>query len=298
MGKIVNVKQIKNVSKSIVKAILPYGLWWLYNILKKENRNKRQGMLKPLIKHSKESPEFIVTLTSYGQRVHKKAPYALHSLFNQTVQPDRIVLWLTHGTAISSKLRQMQSMGLEIYFCDDIKSYKKLIPALIKFPNDVLITADDDVYYSHDWFKMLKEAYFEDPTKIYCHCAYEICLDEDKHIIPYSQWRKWIKTIEYTKRLFPIGVGGILYPPHSFTDEILDVDKLFRLTPTADDIWFWAMARYNDKAYMLVKHSNCPYLPIGTDEDGLWVINSRNKKNDEQIRNIVIEYPKIYKMIL
>jgi hypothetical protein len=153
----------KIITKNIVKAIMPYGFLWLYGKIKKENRNKKRGIIKPLTKHLLDSPQFIVSLTSHGRRIHTKVQYAIHSLFNQTVQPDRIVLWLAHETKIPKKLKKMQDAGLEIYFCDDIGSFTKLIPALINFPNDVIITADDDVYYHRDWFKILKEAYNKDP---------------------------------------------------------------------------------------------------------------------------------------
>lgn len=290
------------ILKKLVKAVTPYGFLWLYRRLNRRNITGKLTLnlrdIKPLQKRQTNPPRFIVTLTSYGQRVKGKAPYAIYSLFKQSVQPDEIVLYLAHGTEIPSVLKTLQNFGLEIHFCEDIKSYTKLLPALSEFPNDILITTDDDIYYPSDWFKKLQEAYLKNPQKIYCHRAHEICLDENKNIIPYVQWRGSIQTIEHSKRLFPTGVGGILYPPHSFTDEIFNQTQFQTLAPTADDIWFWAMARHNGKEFSLVQNGITELVDIGVNNDGLYNINVLNNKNDEQIQNVIKAYPDVYQSIL
>jgi hypothetical protein len=291
----------KDILKKIIKAILPYGIFWLYKKLNVKYFLTFYGKsiyYPPLHikKVSANSPRFIITLTSYGKRVNGKAPYAIHSLFNQSVQPDKIVLWLAHGTRISGKLKRLEKMGLEIRFCDDIKSYKKLIPALSEFPDDILVTADDDIFFPPDWLKLLKETHFKNPDKICCHRAHEICLDENKNIIPYTQWRAAIKSIEYSKRLFPTTGAGVLYPPHSFNKEVFNIPKFQTLAPTGDDVWFWAMARHNRKEFVLVKDNISTLTGIGINNDGLWKINNGN--NDEQIKSVLKAYPDVYESIL
>jgi hypothetical protein len=252
--------------------------------------------IKPLNTSLKNSPLFIVTLTSYGKRIEKAAPYAIYSLFNQTVRPDKIILWLAYGSKIPDKLQKLQKKGLEIKFCEDIRSYTKLIPALCEFPDDILITADDDVYYPSEWFKLLKDAYIKNPDKICFHRAHEIKLDENKNIKPYMEWRHGINTVENPKCLFPTGVGGVLYPPHSFNNDFFDKTKYQTLAPTADDVWFWAMARQNGKEYCLVQDNIVKITEIGIINVGLNKINIT--KNDEQIKNVINEYPDVYKSIL
>jgi hypothetical protein len=285
------------VLKKIVRACLPFGLLRLYGNIKKSKRYKKTN-IKPLEKRPHNSPQFIVTLTSYGKRVNKKAPYAIRSLLNQSIQPDRIVLYLAHGTTIPTELEKLRSAGLEIRFCDDLRSYKKLIPALSEFSNDILVTADDDIYYPSDWFKLLKESYLQNTSKIHCHRAHEICLDEDKNIIPYLQWRQEVKSIEYSKRIFPTGCGGVLYPPHSLADEVFNRSVFQSLCPYADDVWFWAMARLKGTGYALVKGCIPETVDIGINDDGLMKINVTENKNDEQIQNIIKMYPEVYKSII
>jgi hypothetical protein len=76
------------------------------------------------------------------------------------------------------------------------------------------------------------------------------------------------------------------------------MDKMMKLAPTGDDIWFWAMAKQNGTEYAIVKDCISETHDIGVNDDGLWKINITNKKNDEQIQNIIKEYPDVYKSIL
>jgi hypothetical protein len=112
--------------------------------------------LKPL--EAKNSPRYIVSLTSYGKRLRMTAPYAIITLLNQSVRPDKIVLWVGHGDKenIPAIMNRLTKKGLEIRFCEDVKSYTKLVPALREFPEDCIITSDDDIYYPKNWLKLLK----------------------------------------------------------------------------------------------------------------------------------------------
>ncbi|MBE8721135.1 hypothetical protein [Sphingobacterium pedocola] len=129
---------------------------------------------------------YIVTLTSYGHRVESIAPYAVCSLLNQTLAPDRIIFWLAYDTPVPPILRKLCGIGLEIKFCEDLKSYKKLVPAMIEFSNDVLITAGDDHLYPNNWFEQLKMAFLEDTSKICVHRAHDPTLNQSSTTsVPY-----------------------------------------------------------------------------------------------------------------
>ena len=41
------------------------------------------------------------------------------------------------------------------------------------------------------------------------------------------------------------GVGGVLYPPNSLNQEMMDSEIFKQIAPTTDDIWFWAAAVAN-----------------------------------------------------
>lgn len=193
---------------------------------------------------SKSHPHLVVTLTSYGRRAARTVPYALESMLVQTLRPDRIILWLDNANFSADNLpkslvKMRDKYGVEIRFCEDIRSYKKLIPTLDLCPNDILVTIDDDLVYKRDLLRSLYNAHKDTPNQIICALAHQpkMCGTEFE---PYRDWKHNLtKPIDGV--IFPLGGSGVLYPPHSLAAEVID-DKLFmRLAPQADDVWFWAM---------------------------------------------------------
>ena len=186
----------------------------------------------------------IVSLTSYGKRV-KTAYLSIESIMEQTMKANRIVLWLGNswkGKRLPESLQRLKKRGLEIYFCEDIRSYKKLIPSLKMFPDDAIITIDDDLIYDINMLENLIVPYLDNPARIYCCRAHQIVLGKDAKPIPYNKW-KWCLTEAQTGWwVFPTGAGGCLYPPHSLDDEVLNEDVFMDICQFADDVWFKAMA--------------------------------------------------------
>jgi hypothetical protein len=251
---------------------------------------------------SRERGQFIVTLTSYGCRIASTAPKAIWSLFNQSLLPDRIILWLAHADAgnIPPQLQKFQEHGLEIRFCDDLKSYTKLIPALQAFPEDILITADDDCYYPRDWFVRLRTAWQSDPAKIWCHRAHVITFDKQGGILPYEKWEGRAGGPDTPQGLiFPTGVGGVLYPPHSLHPIVSDAKEFMTLSPKADDVWFWAMAKLKGTGFGVLRNGymsrggECYDIQVEGEEQPLWMTNVGEKANDAQIAAVLARFPEV-----
>ena len=287
---------IQHIKKS-VKMIMPFGIIAHYQSRKTKQSywlkitDKQLGSAK-----STDQVHYIVTLTSYGKRVKSTAPYTVCSLLNQTVLPDRIILWLANGTPIPPILKELMKKGLEIKYCEDIKSYKKLVPALKQFSDDVLITADDDVYYPANWFEQLRNAYNNDTTKIYAHRMHRISFDENHKILSYSKWQHAVIGREGGGELFPTGRGGILYPPHSLDARCCETESFMNAAPAGDDIWFWAMAKLKGTEYGLV-NNGCTYFPdVAPNNDGLFIKNVKGG-NDCQIKNVIKRFPELLEKI-
>jgi hypothetical protein len=190
-----------------------------------------------------DNNNLVISLTSYGRRISESLPYTLVSLLRQKIKPSKIVVWLDNAhdlETLPTKLKKFQKYGVEFRFCEDIRSYKKLIPSLKENPDSIIITVDDDVYYSPYLVSNLYEAYIREPEKIHCTVAHEPKFEEGK-ISNYSLWDNNVNTRK-RKYLFPVGVGGVLYPPKSLDKEVLNEQLFIKLCPFADDIWFWIMA--------------------------------------------------------
>lgn len=193
--------------------------------------------------------QVIVSMTSFPAAI----PYALQavqSILNGSVLPDKLVLYLTFAQFGDNGLPQEllaladRSTVFEIRNYDrDIRSYRKLIPALQDFPEAVIVTVDDDVDYHKHMLRDLLRLHDQFPDAVLAHRAKRMRPGK-----PYRQWRKyrWYnfvwKRIHSGFKNIQTGVGGVLYPPHALKSDMLDTDLFTQMAPTTDDIWFWAAA--------------------------------------------------------
>jgi len=76
----------------------------------------------------------VVSLTSYPPRFGT-LPLTLRSLLRQTVKPDHLILWIAPADfpLLPRSVTGLQACGLDLRVTEDIKSYKKIIPALDEF---------------------------------------------------------------------------------------------------------------------------------------------------------------------
>ncbi len=245
----------------------------------------------------------IISLTSFPQRMYE-IHYTLYSLLTQTVKPAKVVLWL--GTEqfpdgekdIPQKVLKLKENGLVIEWHKNLRSYTKLVPSLKKYPNSIIVTADDDIYYEKDWLEKLLKSHKENKNCIICHRAHRVKFDREK-LAPYKKWPKKIKGGKASYLNFLTGVGGVLYPQNSLHKDVLNEELFTELAPKADDVWFWAMAVLNKTKILVVKDwiRELTYVNPGrerglTDEVTLFSFNKKGG-NDLQIEKVLNHYPQI-----
>lgn len=253
--------------------------------------NRRAIQQKP------SAHRLIVSLTSYGPRINS-VHHVMTSLLYQTHRANRVILWLSENEfkieSLPKPLLKLQQYGLEIKFCPDIGAYKKLIPCLVQYPNDTILTFDDDVIYPHNQIERLYYTHLSHPKTVICHRAHQLTFTTHRQIRPYAKWIFDADVKEPRRELFPIGIGGVLYPPNCFDKEVFNQKAFMKLAPDADDLWFKIMAL---KKGTLAKIVDDPipyrdYLQIPTTQQyTLW---QRNKtRNDKQLNAILLAYPEI-----
>lgn len=282
------------------------------SLLRSPNRRLLNKEIKKINKFnapSGEDVDLIVSLTSFPKRIHN-IKYTIHSLFNQSLKPKKIVLYLAEEEFpnkekdLPQDLLSFKNWGLEIRWCKNIRSYKKLIPALKDFPNEIIVTADDDVYYYEDWLKVLWQEHIKYPQEIISHRARLISFDENNNMNGYDNWYVSFDPVEGSFLNFFTGVGGILYPKNSLHSDVLNEELFMELCPYGDDIWFWGMAVKNDTKIRIP--NNCiPYLNhtevmrelAGGQVASLWAFNE-DGGNDHQMENLFNHYPEIKEKIL
>ncbi len=74
-----------------------------------------------------------------------------------------------------------------------MRPYKKLIPVLEKYPDDIIVTADDDIFYRPDWLKILYDEHLKSPDCLVAHYGYRIRLDTFGKVYPRQNWY-WLFT--------------------------------------------------------------------------------------------------------
>ena len=185
----------------------------------------------------------IVSLTSYPAR-YGTLSWTLRALLRQSVQPDKVILWLDKGdeSSLPTEVMALKSEGLEVAICPDWRSYKKIIPTLQAWPDAFIVTADDDVYYPHDWLKGLVTA-ASGTAQVACHRAHRVSLDENGLPRPYGEWAHNISSPEQSPLVFLTGVMGVIYAPGVFHPDILRHDLFTELSPGSDDVWLYWMHR-------------------------------------------------------
>lgn len=246
----------------------------------------------------------IVSLTSFPART-KAVAKVIRQMNQQTLSPDKIVLYLTDSqfsnNILPIELQKLCDENLcEIRFYEKpIKSYTKLIPALHDFPNDIIITIDDDMDYPSNLIETLYNAHIKTPNTIIGCDVRRIARKQ-----PYKKWRKiqnrWWRKIIFKAPSFKnlaAGVGGVLYPPHILHSDVSRDDLFIKLAPDADDIWFWAMAVLNGRKIMLAPKSRKIYTLKDSQDITLWSENSQNDRNNKILNAIINHYPQLKKLI-
>lgn len=243
----------------------------------------------------------IVSLTSFPAAI-PYAAQAVQSILNGSVLPDKVVLYLTFSqfneSAIPQELLKLTEENPRFEIRDypkDIRSYRKLIPALKDFPNAIIVTIDDDVAYHKHMLRDLLRLHEEIPNAVLAHRAKRIKPDK-----PYRKWSKYrwyhflFQRIHSGYKNIQTGVGGVLYPPHSLKPEMLDVELFTQIAPTTDDIWFWAAAVANDTPVIPVPFGrNKPRGLEKPRELSLKTVNFKTgiDRNSAALKAILEKYP-------
>lgn len=254
-----------------------------------------------------ETPKVIISLTSFPGAIDYAAG-AVRSVLNGTVRPDKVVLYITRSQFGEQNLpEELVSLERENDIFEirdypaDIRSYRKLIPALEDFPDDIIVTIDDDVAYHRDMLKVLLENYRKHPGHVIAHRAKRIAVGK-----PYRKWKKfrWYHFLfgrNHSSFLnIQTGVGGVLYPPGALRKDMLDPGLFTAIAPTTDDIWFWGAAVANGYRILPVPFGQNKPKGLGKPRElSLKTINFKTgtDRNSAALEAILSKYPEIRQRI-
>lgn len=240
--------------------------------------------------------KYIVSLTSFPARIDK-VWLTIESILRQNVKPDAIILWLYKGEflgreSLPKNLLRLEQRGLQIRFCDEnLMPHKKYYYTLLENSNANIITIDDDIIYSSFTLSNLIKSHLLFPETICCTTAREIKITENE-IALYNNWNYTFNSTNPSFKYLPIGVGGVLYPPKSLNEEVLNIDKIKKLAITTDDLWLKIMSvRNKTKVVCLAGKYPRMFMPI-IQKDKIKLMNNNigNNQNDRVFRDLMKEY--------
>lgn len=230
-----------------------------------------------------------VSLTTFPDRFSSVSK-TLISILNQTTKPDRIIVWLGEDTKIIPDfLLKFEKYGVNfIKKTGNLKPHKKYLYAMQEYPDDIVITVDDDVIYQKTLIEDLLKTYKKHSD---CICANRVHFITKKINGNLYNYNNWINDFRLSKkpshRLIATGVGGVLYPPHSIPEIAFNTKNIESVCLEADDIWlkFAEAINHIKVVWSPTKYLNA-YCDIpGSQKKALSKENTGNSKNDEYISN-------------
>ena len=224
--------------------------------------------------------KIVISFTSYPNRI-KTVYKVVESLLDQTEKADDIVLWLSklefprQYEDIPQNLKKLiGENGFHIEWIDEnLKSHKKYF-YMLQNNDAVVITVDDDMYYSRSMVHTLMESYRNHPNAISARNA-SVILRKGNYVVPYIEWESCISEYIGIERmdLCAIGVNGILYPPHCADKKWFNKKLIENYAENQDDLWL----KYNQII------DGIPVVYTGIDENDILIEHTQDnalyKKN-------------------
>lgn len=244
---------------------------------------------------NREFPEVIISLTSFPARIDK-VYLCINSLLRQSIKADKVILWLADSqfeskSGLPKKLLDLEQYGLEIRFCEDLRSYKKIFYTAQEYKESIIVTVDDDVLYPESWMKHLLLCAHDYPGTVVCYRAHYAKIS-GKYFAPYDIWNGGSPGISGPSILLvPTGVGGVLYPIGYFEGISFDISTIRRICPTADDLWLKSIGLRKMIPVVKVFPNTKEWFTINKSQrETLFSINTKGQNFNDKAMKSLIDY--------
>ncbi len=265
-------------------------LWLEYYVQTKEEYD----IIEKITRAKLHNKKVIVSVTSYPARI-ADVNITLQSILDQTFAPDKIILWLLKSEFpnlekdLPAQLLELVGEKIEIgWFDENLRPHNKYYYVMSKYPEDLIITVDDDVIYENTIIEDLIKCYLKHPFAVSA-LRVHLMAGDNKNLKSYNDWKKRYNGCIDTPsmQLIATGVGGVLYPPHCMSPKVFDREIIKKTCLRADDLWLKFMqVQVGTPVVLATKHNGLTYID-GSQECALW--NTNECENDIQFANIMNE---------
>lgn len=242
----------------------------------------------------------IVSFTTYPARM-RCALLVIDSLLDQDAEDYKVVVVISKEefkTIPYEFLKYGKRIEI-IHHPRNIRSHKKLIPVIKKYPNNPILVVDDDIARERTFVRNFQNDHLRHPNDIIGGTFLHKFADDTPNI-------GWASNFSKNGTLdIPLlfakpsnGFGGTLYPPHTFTDpRFFDEDYLMRVCPTSDETWQFTFAILEDRNYrqssFVPEYMDVKIKNSQEDEHSLCKTN----KYKEILEGIMKEFPELPKKL-
>lgn len=245
-----------------------------------------------MIIHSKRKDvaedTIIVSLTSFPERIHQLW-ITIATLLNQEYENLHVILWVSQEQfssidTLPRRLLALQYKGLEICFVpNDLRPHKKYFYVMQQFPNNNVVTVDDDIIYHPHLIGALVKAHKQYPDCVICNRGINICRGS------YTTW-KYADIRQAgipTNEIMPTGIGGVLYPSGCYNKKyIFDVGVIKQTCLNGDDLWLNFVTRSIGTKVVLTGFRTGLVTLLSSQSSALCKSNVEGCRNDKQIAAI------------
>lgn len=292
------MKKILNKSYRIIRSH--------YEIIKNYKSRikwKHHNSIESGITHTKyNEKKIIISFTTIPERLDNLM-LTLETLMEQSLKPNKIILYIYieqfKDIDVEEILGNFIKRGLEVKrVSEDLRAHKKYFYSFQEFPNDLIITVDDDILYSKKMVELLYKGYQKYPNCIICMRAHGIKYSQN-HFEKYWDWEYEVVGKKTPKMdLIATGGAGTLYEPKQFSNEIYNKKNIIKLSLSADDLWLKAMQIINNiKVVKVTPLKGSVTVIIGSQEVALVNENVYNNQNDKVLSDLNKEYKLLQKLI-
>lgn len=239
----------------------------------------------------------IVSLTTFPARIDT-VWLVIHSIYNQSYRPAKILIVLTKEEfpegikSVPSSLNRYLNKGVEIVFTNEnLKPHNKYHYALRTYPNRIVITVDDDLFYWKDTIERLVKLHIQYAECVCANRIQRISIEDDKFDKSFN-WKTMEHKVEPSHQYLALGYSAVLYPNNFQNSLLLDDRKIKAYCLNADDLWLKCCEILNKTMVVAGAYYPHPLMLLFSQKVALRFSNDDilNPKNDLQWDNLNREF--------
>lgn len=241
---------------------------------------------------------YIASITTYPARFEYFLE-AVRSIDRQTVRSKALVVNIAKEDMLAAekdlvrRTKFVYSRKIIFQYVDNLRPANKIIPTAKNFPNDIIVTFDDDILYPNDRVKILMNYHKLFPNNPIAYRTRQVEFKGDKPT-SYNSWKLSYHIKGPSPLNFPTSVSGSLYPPGIFPEEFFDTETYKQICYTNDDIWTYFHMLKNRTAFVKAGNEIKPPDIDGSQNTALWRSNVAKGSNDTMIEGMEKRYGKIH----